>query len=269
MSDTHHVSLWQRFLDMPNESPGKTIAVAGLVALASALIVSMSSVLLRPIQLKNIATLRQHQMATMLSQLPGLESVFEQTKVDELITRMLDLNEARYTDKVKADSYDQRKAATDPAISTELPDQYDIAGLSRRANFAPVYLLHNQGHLSLVILPVHGVGYQSTIYAWLVLSADQEQIVALTIYEQGETPGLGAKIEEDAWQAQWAGKQLRNESGDLIARVVKGRATSEYEIDGISGATRTGNSINNLLEFWLGDYGYGPYLKKLLAGELS
>jgi Na+-transporting NADH:ubiquinone oxidoreductase subunit C len=31
-------------------------------------------------------------------------------------------------------------------------------------------------------------------------------------------------------------------------------------VDGLSGATLTSNGVTNLLHFWLGENGFGPYL---------
>jgi Na+-transporting NADH:ubiquinone oxidoreductase subunit C len=50
--------------------------------------------------------------------------------------------------------------------------------------------------------------------------------------------------------------------------VVKGGvdATSpdaRYQVDAIAGATLTSNGVANLLNFWLGDLGFGPYLERL------
>ena len=41
--------------------------------------------------------------------------------------------------------------------------------------------------VQLVILPVHGQGYASTIRGYLALEGDMETVAALTITEQGET----------------------------------------------------------------------------------
>ena len=45
--------------------------------------------------------------------------------------------------------------------------------------------------------------------------------------------------------------------------LVRGGASTPYEVDGISGATRTSNGITNILRFWLGDKGFGPFLARL------
>jgi Na+-transporting NADH:ubiquinone oxidoreductase subunit C len=48
--------------------------------------------------------------------------------------------------------------------------------------------------------------------------------------------------------------------------VIKGPAGSPEEaphsVDGLSGATITSNGVTHLLQFWLGENGFGPYLEK-------
>jgi Na+-transporting NADH:ubiquinone oxidoreductase subunit C len=44
---------------------------------------------------------------------------------------------------------------------------------------------------------------------------------------------------------------------------VRGTAASPYEVDAISGATVTSNGVANMLRYWLGDHGYGPFLARL------
>jgi Na+-transporting NADH:ubiquinone oxidoreductase subunit C len=112
-------------------------------------------------------------------------------------------------------------------------------------------------------VPVRGTAYQSTLKGYLALKADLNTVAALTFYEQAETPGLGARIEEDAWQALWPGKKVADADGVIRIEVVKGAGKGVHEVDGISGATRTGTGVTNLLQFWLGPDGYGPYLDRL------
>jgi Na+-transporting NADH:ubiquinone oxidoreductase subunit C len=49
--------------------------------------------------------------------------------------------------------------------------------------------------------------------------------------------------------------------------VIKGFAPpadqAPYKVDGLSGATLTSRGVTNLVHFWLGDEGFGPYLDKL------
>ena len=115
---------------------------------------------------------------------------------------------------------------------------------------------------------MHGQGYLSTLWGYLALGGDGNTIRGLSFYEHGETPGLGSEIDTEAWLSQWSGKRLFDEQGEPRIRVVKGRAerASPYEVDGIAGATRTGDGVTNLIRFWTGPDGFGPYLERMRAG---
>ena len=49
---------------------------------------------------------------------------------------------------------------------------------------------------------------------------------------------------------------------DVKLSVVKGSGDTEFEIDGLSGATITSRGVSSLIKFWLGDSGFGPYIAK-------
>jgi Na+-transporting NADH:ubiquinone oxidoreductase subunit C len=164
--------------------------------------------------------------------------------------------------------YDQRKAAKDPQQSIALAPEDDIAGIRRRAKYATVYLVRSENEVKLIILPVHGSGYASTLYGYLALKGDANTLVALSFFEHAETPGLGAQIDEPDWREQWQGKKLRDEDGRLRIGVAKGSVEpgspeAAYQVDGISGATRTSQGVAELVRFWAGDQGFGPYLERL------
>ena len=42
-----------------------------------------------------------------------------------------------------------------------------------------------------------------------------------------------------------------------------GSAAAPWRVDGLSGATLTSRGVTNLLRYWAGPYGYGPYLDRL------
>lgn len=262
------LTLWRRFLARPNDDRVKTLGVAVLVALISAIVVSATSVTLKPLQDAHLAAERQARMDRMLDTLPGLRDLMVEVGVDGLETRIVDLDTGTFNESIDPANYDMAKAAENPETSVALLPETDIAGLKRRANYAPVYLLERNGKLLLIVLPVQGAGYQSTIRAMLALEADLTTIAALTIVEQGDTPGLGARIEDPEWQALWPGKTIADADGAIKISVVRGKAAEPYEVDGISGATRTGNGVTNMLQFWLGQNGFGPFLDRLQAEGL-
>ena len=97
--------------------------------------------------------------------------------------------------------------------------------------------------MSLAILPIAGAGYQGPIQGMLAIHGDMNTIAGLAITEQVETPGLGGRIEEPAWLAQFPGTKIRDPSGKLRFTIQRGPATNDYEVDGITGATRTSNAM--------------------------
>ncbi len=112
----------------------------------------------------------------------------------------------------------------------------------------------------------------STLYGLVALEADFNTIAAVTFYEQEETAGLGDQIEDPAWQSRWVGRRLFGSGGDFRFRVASGPVDDDspaatHQVDGLSGATITGNAVTALMSFWFGPYGYGPLLAKLAAGE--
>lgn len=244
------VKTWQLFLARPNDDRVKIFGVALLVAFFSAVIVSTTAVTLKPLQDAQLEAERAARMAQMLDTLPGMRDVMQEAGVDTLETRIVDLA----TGEFATDASDE---------TTAIPPNIDVAGLRQRPDFAPVHLLESNGALLLIVLPVSGAGYQSTIRAMLALQPDLTTIAALTITEQGETPGLGTRIEDADWQALWPGKLVADEDGKIVISVVRGAATGPHEIDAISGATVTSNSVANMLRYWLGEHGYGPFLARL------
>lgn len=150
-----------------------------------------------------------------------------------------------------------------PGTWIELEPDRDLAGLGKRETVAEVYELQRNWRVELVVLPVRGAGYQSILKGYLALYQDLDTIAALSFHEQNETPGMGAKIADKSWQALWVGKRVMDKDDAIRIRAVRGEGVGVHEVDGISGATRTITGINNLLRFWLGPDGYGPYLARL------
>ena len=56
-------------------------------------------------------------------------------------------------------------------------------------------------------------------------------------------------------------------------RLVKGGVSSdtkdrEHKIDALSGATLTSRGVEQLVNYWMGERGFAPFLKKLREGEV-
>jgi Na+-transporting NADH:ubiquinone oxidoreductase subunit C len=268
MAELIVIRWWRRFLALPNDSLNKALAVTFLVTLTCSTVVSIAAVSLKPMQKANQESERQERLEQMLNAMAGMSDLLNADAIAQLEVRIVDLKSGLFTDQIDPESFDQRAAARNPNRSLVLPRNADVAGIRQRANFAPVFLLRGNQSLDLLILPVRGIGYQSMLYAFLALEPDVNTIAGLTFYEQSETPGLGARLTDPDWSALWPGKLLSDASGKLRITVLRGEASGPHEVDGISGATRTGNGVANMLKFWLGDYGFGPFLANLKAGAI-
>ena len=176
----------RRFLDRPNDDPAKAIGVAAIVAALCALVLSVSAVLLRPLQEENRLAARAGQMAAMLEAVPGIAELLENGGIE---THVVDLATGRISDTDPA-SFDQAAAAQDPERSTALTPAQDLAAISRRENESLVWMVREGDDLRLVVLPVRGAGYQSMIHAYLALEGDRNTVAAYTVYHQGEPPAL-------------------------------------------------------------------------------
>lgn len=231
---------WISFLGLPNSGFLKTMGVTLLVALACSFTVSMTALTLKPL----------HDANRLRESAASLVRVMESLGFDLPRARLIELASGDYVGQK-------------PATSIDLGPERDLAGLGEIETVAEVYELRRGDRLEKVVLPVRGTGYQSLIKGYLVLQGNLETIAALTFHEQNETPGLGAKIADQAWQALWTGKRITDAAGVIRIRAVRGTGSGVHEVDGITGSTRTMNGINNLLKFWLGPDGYGPYLARL------
>lgn len=257
----------KRFLALPPDSVPKTIFVAVAVCLVASMVVSAAAVALRPIQEVNALKDKQINILQVAGIYEPGTDVVQAFEVFE--PQVLELATGTFSSEFDAASFDDRAAADDPALSVELHD--DPAGIVRQSRFVTVYLLRDEaGAIDKVILPIHGYGLWSTLYGFIALEENGNDIFGLQFYEHAETPGLGAEVDNPRWKALWNGKRLTDEDGDLQISVTKTAppAGEDYHIDALAGATLTTVGVHNLVNFWMGEAGYRPFLENLKAGNV-
>lgn len=270
-----------------NDSIQKTLLVAILLCLVCSIIVAGAAVSLKPIQLANKQLDKNYNILLAAGLVEGgvkpsadeIKKLFE----ENITPKVVNLAEGRYAtaaelDEIKAagynpEAYDQRKAAKDPALSAKLAADKDLASIRRQATFAAVYTVESKdpskpGVVEKMVLPVHGYGLWSTLYGFLALEGDLQTVVGLGFYSHAETPGLGGEVDNPSWKALWNGKKLYDAEGDLAIQVVKGKAPADdmNSVDGLSGATLTSKGVSNLVQFWVGENGFGKFLATAKGG---
>jgi Na+-transporting NADH:ubiquinone oxidoreductase subunit C len=251
------------------ETVGKTLGFVFVVCLVCAALVSVSAIGLKPLQQANKLLDKQTKIleASGLLEKAGSDIVGTYGKFVE--AKMIDLKTGAIIEG-NTDIFDERSDSRDASKSTK--PENDIAGLSRRADRAVIYLIKNDaGHLNTVVLPVVGSGLWDLMYGFVGLAPDLNTVQSVVYSDLKETPGLGAEVLNPKWKALWPGKKMYNEQGEPVIQLVKGGAKESdvHGVDALSGATLTSNGVTSTLRFWLGAEGYGPFVTKFKDGGLD
>lgn len=247
------------------------IGFATTVCLVCSIVVSTSAVALRERQNRNKVLDRQTQVLVVAGLLEEGQKVspedVEGLFAENIQIRVINLETGEYEDSIESFTYDQRKATKDPSRSRSAPE--NNAGLTRLPDNALVYQRVEDDAVQSLILPIEGKGLWSTLYGFIALAPDTTTIQGITFYEHGETPGLGGEVDNPNWKALWVGRQAYDDDWAPAIQVIKGAAGSvaedPYRVDGLSGSTLTARGVTNLVQFWLGENGFDPYLEKLRA----
>ena len=261
MSDSNNI--FTKFKNMPVDGIVKTVIVATTLCFVCSMVVSFAAVNLKSIQEVNKAIDKQKNIL----QVAGVyhEGIDVNKTFSSFQPLVVDLNSGKFTDKFDPSIFDDKKAAQDPLLSVSLEN--DPASIGRRTNYATIYLLKkDDGSLDKVILPIHGYGLWSTLYGFIALEDNLNDIFGLQFYQHAETPGLGAEVDNPKWKAQWKGKKLNNENGELMIQVAKTQKYKDHHIDALAGATLTSNGVDNLVKFWMGKDGFQKFLNNLKNG---
>lgn len=261
MSNSNNI--FTRFKNMPVDGIAKTVIVATTLCFVCSMVVSFAAVNLKSIQDANKAIDKQKNILQVAGVYYNGINVKQTFSNFEPV--VVDLNKGKFTDKFDPFVFDDKKAAQDPLLSISLKD--DPASIGRRTNFSTIYLLKKEdGSLDKVILPIHGYGLWSTLYGFIALEKNCNDIFGLQFYQHAETPGLGAEVDNPKWKAQWKGKKLNDQNGDLMIQVAKTKKYENHHIDALAGATLTSNGVDNLVKFWMGEMGFKKFLINLKNG---
>lgn len=259
----------RKLLNLPNDDSRKIMFIAITLCLVCSLMVSAAAVLLGPIQ---AAQQQENLRRNVLIAAGLLDREDDEANVNQLFNeieaRIVNLDTGWFDTSVNPQTFDPREVKRNPATSDELDDDDDIAGIGRRERYVRVYIVRDGDDISRIVLPVRSRGLWSTMFAFVALEEDCNTVATINYFEHAETPGLGDEIEDPDWQALWQGRKIYDAAGKPRLRVIRGRVNEQspdaiHEVDGMAGATLTGNGVNDMVVFWFGESGYGPFLERL------
>lgn len=157
--------------------------------------------------------------------------------------------------------------------------QYDV---DLKERLYPVFRLVEEQDTTRVqayILPVFGNGLWDKIWGYVALDQAMETIVGTSFDHKAETPGLGQRIATSEIQDRYVGKKIFDQEGKLVSvMMMKGEhgggensisfyADDPHRVDGMSGATLTGNGVNAMLKSYF--TGYRNFIKKVRTGATT
>jgi len=109
-------------------------------------------------------------------------------------------------------------------------DEHEINGM-------PAFTDKSSGRTALSL---SGSGFQGEMN--VIVSLDGDTITGFKVVSQVETPGLGARITEPAFQKSFTGKMVRNG-----ITMVRSGSAGQSEFDAITGATETSRALQRIL----------------------
>lgn len=242
------------------------VGFALAICLVCSLAVSSTAVALKDLQEAN----KKLDMQTQILRVAGLITADDSPTAEEAEALFADVETIRINTKTgevigpaDIDPNPIIKAAKDSNLSTATTSAAaKSARLKRMPNELTVMKVNAEGNECYVFL-LWGNGLWSTMYGYLALETDLQTVKGITFYQHGETPGLGGEIDNPVWQARWIGKKVYNEAGQAALTVTKGGQAKDlnHQVDGISGATITSVAVGYTALTWLGEEGYGNFIK--------
>jgi len=247
----------------------QVLRFSAAVCVVSAILVSSSAVLLRDRQLINAELDRKRNVLLAAGDLDSNDAASREDieqKFASFEVVAIDLEAGVADPSFDATGYDATRALSDETKSRAVPA--NPARVLRVPNHSLAYRrVDAAGRIDMLVLPIHGQGLWAAMHGFLALGPDLNTVRGLTYYNHGETPGLGAEVDNPRWRALWPGRVVFDAEGRPVIEVARGKAgpvaDDPHRVDGLAGATITSNAVTNMLRFWLGEHGYGPFLTRL------
>lgn len=233
-----------------------TVIYTTIIVVVVAAVLAFASSSLKSKQTANIKAETLSQMMTAAGL--GDKESFSKMGNDAVLSTYSDNIEEAFAINVKGEKIRDLKTAKN---EIELIDNFkpeNKAILNGGEAHLPVYKFKS----GVTVIPVYGAGLWGPIWGYIALQQDLKTIVGAYFDHESETPGLGAKIKDEAsFKEQFKGKVFDLEDSSVLFEIVKGGAPegSENKVDAISGATMTCNGLNKAINTWVG--AYANYLK--------
>jgi Na+-transporting NADH:ubiquinone oxidoreductase subunit C len=108
--------------------------------------------------------------------------------------------------------------------------------------------LNEKGQVTGYAFPVGGKGFWGGMRGLLALAADLDTVKGLVFTEHNDTPGLGARVDEQWFRDQFKGIRLsEGQAKGRFITVGRGDAQAKNRVEAITGATMTSTAVDRFL----------------------
>jgi Na+-transporting NADH:ubiquinone oxidoreductase subunit C len=227
-----------------------TVIYTTLVVVVVAAVLAFTAMKLKPSQDANAKaeTLRQMMSA---AQVKPTEEIYATRNAGVLQLYAENIQEA-YT--IGLDGQKNGTLSTEKG-SIELVDRLKPQDKAIKAGgevTLPVYVFRS----GVSVIPVYGAGLWGPVWGYVAFQPDGKTIAGAYFDHESETPGLGAKIKDEAWfREKFAGRQVAFGSEPLFNLSKNAEATGAANaVDAITGATMTSKGLGEALNVWFKAY---------------
>ncbi|MDA3893483.1 MAG: NADH:ubiquinone reductase (Na(+)-transporting) subunit C [Salinivirgaceae bacterium] len=231
---------------MDTNSNKYTFIYAALMVIIAAAILSSAAIVLKKPQQKNVEIEKKQNILTSVKK--GLEANEADDKTAYIESEYSKYITTSYVVNSKGDKIDG------DAFTVDLNKEQAKAVEERKL---PVFECKDDDGSVKYVLPIRGKGLWGPIWGYIALENDMNTIFGANFDHKGETPGLGAEINQTWFSDPFAGKKIFNKQGVLVSiKVTKGGAAPGdiHAVDAISGGTITSDGVTAMISDCLATY---------------
>ena len=235
---------------MNTNSNAYTIIYTALVVVVVAAVLAFTAMKLKPSQDANAKaeTLRQMMSAAQVKPTDELYA----TKNAGILQLYADNIDKAYTIGLDGKKNGELSVSKD---QIELVDNLKLQNKAIKGGGdakLPVYIFKN----GVIVIPIYGAGLWGPVWGYVAFQPDCHTIAGAYFDHESETPGLGAKIKDEAWfREKFIGKTVAFGSEPLFNLSKNAEATGATNaVDAITGATMTSKGLDEALNVWFKAY---------------
>lgn len=239
------------------ESNGYIIGFALMLTLIAGGVLTALTLTLGPIQKKEIEFERKKFI---------LSTAFGTTEITAKATESKSIVEDMYNKQVEGFVVNGNGDIVEGVVAGTINLKKERVKPMAERNL-PIYKVSGEdGKIVAYVMPMYGDGLWDNIWGYAAVEADLNTIKGVVFDHKGETPGLGARITDLEVQQRYIGKKILGENGDFKSvDMAKGEgqdfSNNSHTVNGLSGATITGNGVNDMFRIYL--EAYLNYFKKI------